>query len=148
MKYFRLWRIVLSVLVLLYTLLPFDALPDMIVGWGWLDDIAIIYLLWHYFFRGGRGRFGASDRGSADPRQPGDEGVAGKEEAAVPKTPYDILDVPRGASPGEIRSAYKKLAGKYHPDKVAHLGKEFQELAEERFKEIQDAYEKLKEHSG
>lgn len=144
MKYFRLWRIILSILVLAYTLLPFDVLPDMVVGWGWLDDIAIIYLLWHYFYRGGRGRFGTSDRESADSGQSGGEGIAGKEGSAVPKTPYDILDVPRGASPEEIRLAYKKLAGKYHPDKVAHLGKEFQELAEERFKEIQAAYEKLK----
>ena len=61
----------------------------------------------------------------------------------IPKTPYEILEFP-GASQDEIKAAYKKLADKYHPDKVEHLGEEFKALAEERFKEIQEAYEKLK----
>ena len=60
------------------------------------------------------------------------------------KTPYEVLDVPRGASQEEIKAAFKKLADKYHPDKVEHLGEEFKALAEERFKEIQEAYGKLK----
>ena len=46
--------------------------------------------------------------------------------------PYDIL-----------KHAYRLLAGKYHPDKVAHLGDEFKALAEKRFKEIQKAYQEL-----
>ena len=54
MRYFRLWRIVVSILALLYTFMPYDFLPDMLIGWGWLDDIIILYLLWHYFFRGRR----------------------------------------------------------------------------------------------
>ncbi|MBW2178683.1 MAG: DUF1232 domain-containing protein [Deltaproteobacteria bacterium] len=52
LQYFRLWRIVLSILALVYTFSPYDFLPDMLVGWGWLDDIAILYLLWHFFYRG------------------------------------------------------------------------------------------------
>jgi len=51
--------------------------------------------------------------------------------------------VNRGASAGEIKSAYRKLANKYHPDKVDHLGEEFKELAEKKFKDIQEAYQKL-----
>jgi DnaJ-class molecular chaperone len=35
------------------------------------------------------------------------------------------------------------LAGQYHPDKVSHLGEEFRQLAEKRFKEIQVAYQEL-----
>jgi DnaJ-class molecular chaperone len=54
-----------------------------------------------------------------------------------------VLQIPREASQEEIKAAYKHLAGKYHPDKVLHLGEEFQSLAEERFKEIQAAYQKL-----
>ena len=60
------------------------------------------------------------------------------------KDPYEVLGVVRNASQDEIKRAYKQLAGKYHPDKVAHLGEEFRELAEQRFKEIQEAYQKLK----
>jgi len=35
------------------------------------------------------------------------------------------------------------LANKYHPDKVDHLGEEFKKLAEKKFKDIQEAYQKL-----
>ena len=63
---------------------------------------------------------------------------------SIPKTPYEILDVPLGASQEDIKAAFKQLAGKYHPDKVEHLGDEFKALAEEKFKEIQEAYQHLK----
>ncbi|MBW1817978.1 MAG: DnaJ domain-containing protein [Deltaproteobacteria bacterium] len=43
----------------------------------------------------------------------------------------------------EIRKAYRELANRYHPDKVNHLGEEFRDLAEERFKEVQTAYQEL-----
>jgi len=145
LKYFRLWRIILTILVLIYTVSPFDFLPDMAIGWGWLDDIALIYLLWHFFFRSGKNRTGAFDGRASGSGRESDGGIAGNNGRAVPKTPYDILQVPRGASQEEIRSSYRKLAGKYHPDKVAHLGEAFRKLAEDRFREIQAAYEELKE---
>ena len=56
---------------------------------------------------------------------------------------YAILGVSKSASKDEIKKAYRKLAGKYHPDKVDHLGDEFRVLAEEKFKEIQEAYQEL-----
>ncbi len=145
MRYFRLWRIVASILALLYTFMPYDFLPDMLVGWGWLDDIIILYLLWHYFFRGKRvqpGNAGAQAEGRQDAYGRTDSARGGQ---SIPKTPHEVLDVPRGASQAEIRGAYKKLAGKYHPDKVEHLGDEFKALAEEKFKEVQEAYQQLKQ---
>ena len=42
-----------------------------------------------------------------------------------------------------FKKVYRQLANKYHPDKVQHLGEEFKELAENRFKEIQTAYREL-----
>ena len=57
--------------------------------------------------------------------------------------PYTILEILPGASSEDIKSAYRRLAGKYHPDKVQHLGEEFQKLAEDRFKKIQQAYDEL-----
>ena len=54
-----------------------------------------------------------------------------------------MLGVRPGASSEEIKHAYRELANKYHPDKVTHLGEDFQTLAEDRFKEIQEAYQTL-----
>jgi len=144
MTYFRLWRIIVSILALLYTFLPWDFLPDFLVGWGWLDDIIVLYLLWHYFFRG-RGVQPGSNGQRPENQQNTHAGAGASQRGpSIPKTPYEILDVSPGASQEEIKAAFKQLAGKYHPDKVAHLGDEFKILAEEKFKQIQEAYQTLK----
>ena len=61
---------------------------------------------------------------------------------------YEILSVSRSASGGEIKKAYRTMAKKYHPDKVLHLGKEHQNGAEEKFKPVQEAYDKLQKERG
>lgn len=61
---------------------------------------------------------------------------------------YKILGVDATASEEEIKKAYRKLAVKYHPDKVQHLGDEFQSGATEKFQKIQDAYETIKKERG
>ena len=53
---------------------------------------------------------------------------------------YKILGVSKNASQDEIKKAYRKLAVKYHPDKTKGDKK-----SEERFKEIGEAYEVLKD---
>jgi DnaJ like chaperone protein len=57
---------------------------------------------------------------------------------------YGILGVSPESSNEQIRSAYRKLAAQYHPDKVANLGEEFTEVAEEKFKLINEAYEEIR----
>ncbi len=52
-----------------------------------------------------------------------------------------ILGVTDKDSPAAIRKKYKDLLAKYHPDKVQHLGIEFQEIAERKTKAIIQAYE-------
>ncbi len=63
-----------------------------------------------------------------------------KDEKAI----YKILEVSPSATNDDIKRSYRKMANKYHPDKVAHLGKEMQNLAEEKFKAVNDAYQQLK----
>ena len=59
-----------------------------------------------------------------------------------------ILGVGDNASEAEISAAYRRLAQMYHPDKVAGLAPEFQALAENRMKEINAAYEALKQKAS
>jgi DnaJ like chaperone protein len=61
---------------------------------------------------------------------------------------YKILETTPDANDDEIKKAYRKMATKYHPDKVSHLGEEFQKAAKEKFQEVQAAYEQIKKERG
>jgi DnaJ-domain-containing protein 1 len=134
-------------IALLYVISPVDAIPDFIPGLGWLDDLVVLGILawvlvarqrgqspWDVF----RGRMeGGWTRRSSGPRP--------EDLTADFSTmdPYALLEVSASASPDEIKAAYKRAVARYHPDKVAHLGKEFQELAHKKLLAIQQAYETL-----
>ena len=62
------------------------------------------------------------------------------------KDPYEILGVPNGASEEEIKKAYRDLVHKYHPDKYAD--NPLADLAQEKMKEINEAYELLTKNGG
>ena len=55
--------------------------------------------------------------------------------------PYEVLGVPRNASNEEIKKAYRQLSKKYHPD--SYVDNPLADLAEEKFKEVQAAYEQI-----
>ncbi len=61
---------------------------------------------------------------------------------------YKILEITKAASDSDIKKAYRKMAKKYHPDKVMHLGKEHQNGAQEKFRQVQGAYEQLQKERG
>lgn len=61
---------------------------------------------------------------------------------------YKILEITPDANDEEVKKAYRKMATKYHPDKVSHLGPEFQKAAKEKFQEVQAAYEQVKKERG
>jgi DnaJ like chaperone protein len=56
---------------------------------------------------------------------------------------YEVLGVTRSASSDAIKAAYRTRMKEYHPDKVAHLGEELQNLALEKSRDIQRAYRQL-----
>jgi len=57
---------------------------------------------------------------------------------------YTILQVEKTASDEQIKRAYRKMAIKYHPDKVESLGNEAKKAAKEKFQAINNAYETIK----
>lgn len=57
---------------------------------------------------------------------------------------YATLGLENGADMNTIKKAYRQLSMKYHPDKVSHLGDEFKAVAEEKMKELNEAYEFFK----
>lgn len=61
---------------------------------------------------------------------------------------YKILEISNSATDEEIKKAYRKMAVKYHPDKVADLGEAAQRNAKEQFQKIQEAYENIKKKRG
>ncbi len=66
----------------------------------------------------------------------------------VTDSAYKILGISRNSTIDEIKKAYRKLATKYHPDKVSYLGEDFRKDAEEKFQKINEAYEKIKKEKG
>ena len=64
----------------------------------------------------------------------------------VPNTEadYKILEIETTASDDEVKKAYRRMAMKYHPDKVSHLGDDFQKAANEKFQSVNKAYESIK----
>ena len=61
---------------------------------------------------------------------------------------YRILEIEPSATDDEVKKAYRKMAIKYHPDKVATLGEDVQKAAEEKFKAVNQAYEAICKERG
>jgi DnaJ like chaperone protein len=154
------WKLIFLILAGIYTLNPYDIFPDLIVGWGWIDDIIIWILLWRYIssrksaFTGNQHFYGqAEDKftGNRKARSSAENDFKSRDPDAENSTAWDphrILGIEPDASVEQIKHAYRELASKYHPDKLEHLGDEFKALAEKRFKEIQKAYQELKGKGG
>jgi len=165
----QLLKYLIILAVVIYVISPIDLIPDfMIPVAGWIDDTVLISML-IYFLRTGKfpNIFSKKDNSQTQSsRSQSQDNATGSrdnttqqnsffrnngthQEAAAEKppqrkkSPHEILGLSPDASQKEIRAAYIALAKQYHPDKVSHLGKELQVLAEKRFKEIQQAYARL-----
>ena len=65
-----------------------------------------------------------------------------------PDSAYKILEIERSASDSEIKSAYRTMVKKYHPDKLQHMDEVYQRGAEEKFRKVQEAYEQIQKERG
>ena len=81
------------------------------------------------------GAGGAYEQPRADARAPG-------------KDPYAVLGITADASEREIKNAYRRLISQHHPDKLGDVPEELKRRAEERAREINAAYEKIRESRG
>ena len=65
----------------------------------------------------------------------------------APKNYYELLELTPQATAEEIKRAFRAQIAKYHPDKVQHLGKEFQAMAADRAAELTEAYRILSDEN-
>ena len=56
------------------------------------------------------------------------------------KNYYDLLEIPPGSPAEEVKRSFRAQIARYHPDKVQHLGREFQSMAADRAAELTEAY--------
>ncbi len=147
-KHLKYWLIIIA---LLYLLFPRDLIPDFFGGgFGFIDDLSLIAAL-SYFYRNRLRNFaartdGESARATDETRHETQHENARQTRAKQTSPvfdPYEILEIPASSSQETIRSAYRSRMSEYHPDKVAHLGEELQELAHRKTLEIQQAYQQL-----
>lgn len=64
------------------------------------------------------------------------------------KNPYEVLGIKSTATDDEVRRAFRRLAMKYHPDKMEGMGEEIKRKAQQQFQEINQAYETIKTIRG
>ena len=144
------WLLIL--LCVLYVVIPVDLIPDFFGLPGRFDDLLVALGTLFYLYSTSRkipGTDGArGSRSSRDGRQGQEgrresEGTSSRKAAQGSLDPYEVLGVDRGQGFEEIRGRYKAKLLQYHPDRVLHLGREFQEMAEQKTKEITEAFQKI-----
>ncbi len=151
-------KLILILFGLAYLISPIDLIPDLLIPWvGWIDDSLVLWCV-YYLIRYGelpwflfkkKQSLGKSSNGykkTAYNKQTSqaDQGHGQAKPSPSKPSAHDILGVPVHASWKEIQLAYKEKIKQYHPDKLSHLGEEFSTLANEKFLEIQTAYDDLK----
>ena len=144
----------LLLLCVLYVVSPVDLLPDFFGLPGRFDDLLVALGTLFYIYSsskkmpgtGGTRRDRSSQGGGRDRRE--SEGASAREAPPGPASPYEVLGVDRGADLAEIRRRYREKLLQYHPDRVQHLGAEFQEMAERKTREITEAFQKILRERG
>ena len=148
------WALLL--LIAIYILSPVDLLPDFFGLPSRVDDLFVALAGLLYLYIGSQAKARRARTSGQRSQRAGDrkrgEDTSGREEGGKeetrPRDPYEILGVKRGTPLPEIKRLYKEKLLQYHPDRVQHMGSELQELAEQRTKEITEAYQKVLKERG
>ena len=61
---------------------------------------------------------------------------------------YAVLEIPESATDSEVKKAFRRMAVKFHPDKLRDMGDDYQKQARVRFDRITEAYEAIKKQRG
>ncbi len=61
---------------------------------------------------------------------------------------YKILEIEKSATDAEVKKAFRTMAKKYHPDKLHHMDEAYRSGAEDKFRMVQEAYEKIQKERG
>jgi len=144
-----------------YFILPIDAFPDLIPVAGFTDDLAVLLIatttVLAHIKPAHRQRAREQldwERHTQGSNSTGEYGGQGKgrqkfaSEAEKERHYRTVLELSGAITSSALRDGYRQLAQKYHPDKVQHLGEEFQQMAEYKLREINAAYEYLKRKYG
>lgn len=127
-------------MALLFRLIRF-ILPLLLIYLVYQVMGSLLYYLRASGYNRGRSRYyGERDEGPS----------TGKGGAYQRSDPYSVLGCTSASSDEEVRICYRKMVVRYHPDKFIgqELDQEFIDLATEKFKQIQDAYDHIKKMRG
>ncbi len=61
---------------------------------------------------------------------------------------YKILEIEKSVTDEEVKKAFRRMAVKYHPDKVIHMGEDYKKSASEKFQKVQEAYDNIRKQRG
>ncbi len=131
------YRWIFWLLLAVYFIWPLDLLPDLVPLLGRLDDLLLVGFGFWIFDRSKlfKDFFKQAFRAA--------RGEGASAESFGGRQPHKVLGVAKNASPQEIKRAYRRLLRRYHPDKFAHMGKEYEETAREKTRSIIEAYEAM-----
>ncbi len=132
----------LLILLIAYWIVPFDLFHDAVPLLGWIDDTLLIGLLLYFIKFKRFPRFFSNKKKNSKTENFKNDNSRSTSDFEQ-QSPYYILGIRPHANQKEIKAAYRKAVQTFHPDKVSHLGPEFQELAKKKFIKIQEAYNML-----
>ncbi len=150
-----LWPKILVAAVIAYLIYPLDLVPDMLMpGLGSVDDVLLIVIAWRNLRRYvkaehikmARSRLGIKSRdgGPKDHHKKRDN--SGRKNTRTTTEQYyaEVLGLGADRSMPAIKQKYWELAKQYHPDLVQHLGIELRQVADQKMKNLNDAYQFFK----